>query len=162
MQRGFTLIELLMVVAVVGILAAITLSVSAGARERAARDRARAELAVIAAALEQYRAAYGAYPQVADDGAGLLAALSGELTPTGEPADRRPFLSLDGFALDETGARLVDPWQQPIFYQPFQPGVRSGFRLYSLGPDGDHLPPSAEGLLDENADENLDNVIHGR
>ena len=162
MLRAFSLIELLVVVAVVGILAALTLSISAGARERAAQERASAELAVIATALEQYRAAYGAYPQVNDDGVGLLSALSGRLTPSGAGDNRRPFLTLDGLSVDEGGTRLVDPWERPYFYAPYQSGIRAGYRLYSLGKDGRHQAPSVTGEIFENADENLDNVMVGR
>lgn len=155
---GFTLIELLVVIAVVGVLAALTLSISSGARERAARERARAELAVLATALERYRTDYGAYPQISGDPASLWQALSGRLSPSGAPDNRRPFATLSGLTLDEAGEYLIDPWGAAYHYQFFRSGVRSGFRLYSPGPDGRHLPPDTSGIINENADENLDNI----
>jgi type II secretory pathway pseudopilin PulG len=62
----------LVVIAVVAVLAAITLSISGGAREKAAQNRARSELAVLSTALERYRSVYGSYPQDEQDPEGLL------------------------------------------------------------------------------------------
>jgi len=62
-RRAFTLIELLTVIAIIGILAAITFGVVKGVEERAAIQRARTELAVISQALEAYKRLYGDYPQ---------------------------------------------------------------------------------------------------
>jgi len=155
---AFTLIELLVVIAVVGVLAAITLSISSGARERAARARAQAELAVLATALERYRGDYGAYPEVSMDPVGLLRALHGNLPPAGAADTRRPFITLAGLTLGEDETQLVDPWGQPYLYQAYRSGVRIGFQLYSAGPDGLHVPPAANGVIDESAHDNLDNV----
>ncbi len=63
---GFTLIEILIVVAIMAGLAAITLPTMHGARQRTAVARARAELAIVAQALENYRGLYGDYPQTGD------------------------------------------------------------------------------------------------
>jgi general secretion pathway protein G len=146
------LVELLVVIAVIGILAAITLNISSGARERAARDRAQAELAVLATSLERYRAAHGAYPHSPVNGRELLDALSGRLTPTGVADNRRPFITLAGLTLDDEQIQLIDPWGNPYIYQRYRSGVREGFFLYSAGPDG------ADDISDETADVNLDNV----
>ena len=155
---GFTLIEVLVVIAVVAILAAITLGISSGARDKAAQDRARSELAVLGTALERYRAAYGAYPQDEQNAAALYQALSGTRTPTGAVDDRAPFITLAGLVLSDAEDVIVDPWGQPYEYVPFMSGARRGFRLYSIGRDGKDAPPTSSGLLDESADENLDNI----
>jgi prepilin-type N-terminal cleavage/methylation domain-containing protein len=63
-NQGFTLIELLMVIAVILILAGITFGISRGVQNAQARTKAKAELAVIAQALEQYKSRYGDYPWI--------------------------------------------------------------------------------------------------
>jgi prepilin-type N-terminal cleavage/methylation domain-containing protein len=78
---GFTLIELLMVIAVIAILAGITFGVSRGVQNAQARAKAKAELAVIAQALEQYKARYGDYPRHDSDDADYPST-SGEVTST--------------------------------------------------------------------------------
>ncbi len=61
-QQGFTLIELLMVIAVILILAGITFGISRGVQNAQARTKARAELATISQAIEQFKSRYGDYP----------------------------------------------------------------------------------------------------
>lgn len=61
-RGGFTLIELLMVVAVILILASITFGISRGVQNAQARAKAKAELATISQALEQFKSQYGDYP----------------------------------------------------------------------------------------------------
>ena len=61
-----TLVELLAVLAVAGVLLAVSLGAATGLRERARRTRARAELAGLAQALESYRRQYGEYPLAGD------------------------------------------------------------------------------------------------
>ena len=63
-RGGFTLVELLTVIAIIGILSAITFGVVKGVNERAAIGQAKAELGTIAQALENYKRQYGDYPQV--------------------------------------------------------------------------------------------------
>lgn len=141
-RAGFTLIELLAVIVVIGILATLVLSVSVGAKNRAAVDRARSEMAVLGTALEAYRRIYREYPPEGE--AALLVALSGN-------DERMPFLDLGAFRLSEDGTVLVDPWENPYVYASESIGVRPGYRLYSLGPDG------REGNVD-GVDMDLDNV----
>jgi len=59
---AFTLMELLVVIAVMAILAGLTLAALGGVNERAARSRARAEITAIANALETHRSQRGSYP----------------------------------------------------------------------------------------------------
>jgi prepilin-type N-terminal cleavage/methylation domain-containing protein len=61
-RRAFTIMELLVVLAILAILASITLVVGRGVSERSRVTQARAEMAVLAAALEQYKQQYGDYP----------------------------------------------------------------------------------------------------
>lgn len=76
-KHGFTLIELLMVIAVIMILASITFGVFAGVKNAQSRTAAKAELAVIAQALEQFKLRNGDYPLV--DGAAAKAEANGKI-----------------------------------------------------------------------------------
>lgn len=96
---GFTLIELLLVIAVIGILAAITFGISRGVQNAQARAKAKGELVAIAQALEQYKARYGDYPWH-DSEDGDYPNSSGEITNT-----------MLLYAL--TGRQVLDPQQQP-------------------------------------------------
>ncbi|MEI8234549.1 MAG: type II secretion system protein GspG [Verrucomicrobiota bacterium] len=61
--RGFTLVELLVVISIITILAALTLSTVGYANKKAAMDRARAEIAGLEVALESYKVDNGDYPR---------------------------------------------------------------------------------------------------
>lgn len=73
---AFTLVELLSAIAIVALLAAIAFGAVRGARERANIARARADLAALAAALEEFKRLYGDYPQLGEFG-------QAPVTPTG-------------------------------------------------------------------------------
>jgi len=60
--EGFTLIELLIVIAIIAILAALTLNTAGFIQKKAARSRAETEIAALSAALESYKADNGDYP----------------------------------------------------------------------------------------------------
>ena len=65
-DAGVSLIELLTVIAVIGILCTFTISAVRGAKERANHGRARAELAALVTALEEFKRLYGDYPQTGE------------------------------------------------------------------------------------------------
>lgn len=132
------MLEVLVVIAAVAVIASIVLAAGNGSHERARISRARAELAIIAKGLEDYRAAHGDYPQVLpglSPESALWAALSGSATARSR---------VDRHLLSEAevaGERLwIDPWGTPYVYRYRGPAapewVRQGYVLLSLGPSG--------------------------
>ncbi len=119
-HRGFSLIELLTVVAIVGILAAITIPALSGARDSANRAKTKAQFHQWAAAMELYRQEYGFYPNVASNGKVDTARFAAELTGrtlTGQPlgldfGNRKGirFYTLAAEELDGDGLHLVDAY----------------------------------------------------
>jgi prepilin-type N-terminal cleavage/methylation domain-containing protein len=61
--KSFTLVELLVVIAIIAILAALTLAAAEAVMTHAARSRAFSEIQAMTAALENYKADNGIYPQ---------------------------------------------------------------------------------------------------
>jgi prepilin-type N-terminal cleavage/methylation domain-containing protein len=141
-QQGFTLIELLMVIAVILILAGITFGISRGVQNAQARAKAKAELATISLAIEQFKSRYGDYPWhkqgEVDTNKTLLFALTGRLV-LGDPdpqdsknetkaliIDTQNQIDANPKFLDDTKfstslingetTNLLDPWGQPYMY----------------------------------------------
>ena len=145
-QQGFTLIELLMVITVILILAGITFGISRGVQNAQARTKAKAELATISQAIEQFKSRYGDYPwhqggggDSTDNNKMLLYALTGRMvladpSPTDNTTeieaieitdeaqiDKNPkFLDDSKFSTTKTGqltTNLLDPWGNPYVYR---------------------------------------------
>lgn len=118
--KAFTLIELLTVIAIIGILSAITFGAVRAVRERAKISQARTELATLSAALGNFKRQYGDYPQTGDlnlagvNGppdlgsistndaqAALFNALAGKLGPKLDPlSGGKVFIELAKFTLE--------------------------------------------------------------
>ena len=162
---GFTLVELMVVIFVILVLAGITFGISRGVQNAQARAKVKAELAVIAQSLEQFKSTYGDYPRIettseegnADD---LLRALSGYQILERNTAGvivmrdvgtaRKSFLNPDKVRTsrtvpadsEPTTQYFIDPWGNPYvyIYNRTDGGGGSwdnfGYVLFSSGPDG--------------------------
>lgn len=118
-QRAFTLIEVLVVVAILGILAAIVVPRIMDRPDEAKRVAAKADVGAIVQSLKMYRLDNGFYPST-DQG---LAALVQRPTSNPQPSSWKPYLD-----------RLPkDPWGSD--YQYLNPGVRGEIDVFSLGAD---------------------------
>ena len=120
-SRGFTLIEVLVVVAILGILAAIVVPRIMDRPDEAKRVAAKADVAAIVQALKLYRLDNGNYPTTDQ---GLIALVQ---KPTTAPIP--PNWKQGGY-LDKLPR---DPWGSD--YQYLSPGVRGEIDVFSLGAD---------------------------
>jgi len=121
-EAGFTLIEVMVVIVIIGLLATVVMINVLPSQDRAMKEKARADVAVLEQAIETYRLEIMAFPTTAEG----LSAL------TAPPAGlARPDRYRDGGYI----RRLPqDPWGNP--YQYAYPGEHGRFDVYSLGADG--------------------------
>lgn len=118
-HRGFTLIEVLVVVAILGILAALVVPRIMDRPDEAKRVAAKADVNALVQSLKMYRLDNGFYPST-DQG---LLALVQRPTTNPQPQNWKPYLD-----------RLPkDPWGSD--YQYLTPGQHSEIDVYSLGAD---------------------------
>ena len=109
-HRGaFTLIELLVVVAVIAILAGLTLTIMGGVQRKSASSRAKAEVASIAAAIDSYYLDNSAYPPMDPGTINSTEALYTALCPTGSG---KVYLEPQATMVQTNGTRrsFIDPW----------------------------------------------------
>lgn len=117
---GFTLLELLIVIALIGVLAAIGLPRYADYRERMKVNDAVRDIGVIAAKLSMYAMANAGYPESLTQ--------IGWTQPDPWGNDYR-YLAMAGATV---GQKRKDRSLHPL---------NSDFDLYSMGPDGRSVPP---------------------
>ena len=118
-QRGLTLIEILVVVAILGMLAALVVPNVIGQGERARVDLARTNMQSIANALDMYRMDNSRYPTTQE---GLRALVE-------RPSSARNW-NPEGYLREVPR----DPWGNE--YRYISPGSSGPFDLYSLGANG--------------------------
>jgi len=113
-QKGFTLIELLIVVAIIGIIAAIAIPNLINAVHRGRQKRTMADLRTIATAIMSYNTDFQFYPKSVT---GQMSNLNSYLTPTYIQVipDR-------------------DGWSNPMYVLTDTQGVQ--YTIYSMGKDG--------------------------
>lgn len=118
--QGFTLIELMLVVTVIAILAGLTLAAMSGINQRAARDRAKGEIAAIVNAIESYKIQTGAYPT--NMGTNIVYTnISGYLSSA---------------KFDTNNGLILDPYGKEYGYRLPGTSNRASFDVYSMGADG--------------------------
>jgi general secretion pathway protein G len=119
--RGFTLVEIALVVAILGVLAALASSGWRGYRERALKASAITTMRSISSAIDAFAAAAGRHPtDLAEIGMDSL------LDPW-----HRPF-QYTNLAITPKGK-----WRKDRFLVP----INSTYDLWSMGPDGKSVPP---------------------
>lgn len=161
---AFTLLELLGVIALITVLSGLVIGVGGRASASGRTARAKAELAAIGAALEDYRRTHGDYPRTDDEGQ-LLRALLGQRGPASDVGIEGRAL-LDTARLTITGNVLVDPWGRAyvfVYKVPAAAWTNPGFVLYSIGPDGsENSTLLAGGFPDVTTTPNADNIHANR
>jgi len=120
-SRGFTLVELLVVIVIIGLLGTIVAINVFGALGTSNVAKAKADIATLESALDQYRLDNLTYPSTSD---GLNALLSPP------PGLAQPERYRQGGYIKKLPN---DPWGQP--YQYAAPGRKGAFDIYSLGAD---------------------------
>lgn len=189
---AFTLLELLAVIAIIAVLTGIVIGVGRRATETGRVARAKAELAVLSAALESYKRQHGDYPQTgavpndahasapasADAPGILFNALAGKRGPrvTLTSLDGRAQVELAKFTLQEPAAlptagntaqtanAFVDPWGRRYLYA-YRTGTawtNPAYMLWSAGGDGADAGLTAQGFIDVAPVANADNLYANR
>ena len=154
---SFTLVEILTVVAIIGILAGMTLGITSYVGERNREVQTQTTIKMLEMALEQYKTKYGSYPKFFQPGNNLntpIFRLPWEHDPSDPPdeltalfndvsfdiSDGKNYItSIKGINIhidiDNEEVWLLDGWGYPIVY--VYPGIfnRTKYDLGSAGPD---------------------------
>jgi len=162
---GFTLIELLVVMAIIAILAALSMGAFTYAQQAAARNKTTASLAAIKAGLEGYKEKFGEYPQptTKDYSTGFVQGSGAQMlyqAITGDGTDAIQLTVQDGGASDgevlgaEKEKSINSNLPPALIYPPrltMKPGMSGprflvdGFGrpfLYVKAPDPDAINPT--------------------
>ena len=121
-EQGFTLVEVMVVIVIIGLLATVVMMNVLPSQDRAMKEKARADVAVLEQAVETFRLENLSFPTSEQ---GLQALVSPP------PGLSRPDRYREGGYV----RRLPqDPWGNP--YQYRYPGEHGRFDVWSFGADG--------------------------
>jgi prepilin-type N-terminal cleavage/methylation domain-containing protein len=164
-QAGFSLMELIVVVAIIVVLAGLSLRGYSLITQKSARTKADVQVKLLAKELQEYHADNRSYPVNAD--------------PNGERGDEVLYKALywDGYEARDSGgkiyvkeldptyntkggqawmqgtqaqARIVDPWGNYYRYRTGEQAINPDFDLWSVGPDKKTNPdPKHKDSLDD-------------
>ncbi len=119
-RAAFTLIELLLVIAILGILAALIVPKFAGRTEQAKDAAAKSDIASLGTVLDAYEVDNGSYPRGSSGLNDLINA------PRDAQNWRGPYIK----------ELKMDPWGNAYLYEYPGKNNPTGFDLSSMGPDG--------------------------
>ncbi|MFN4175682.1 type II secretion system major pseudopilin GspG [Phenylobacterium sp.] len=121
-EAGFTLVEVMVVIVIIGLLATVVMINVLPSQDRAMREKARADVAVLEQAVETFRLENLSFPTTEQGLQALVAAPQGLARP-------------DRYREGGYVRRLPqDPWGNP--YQYRYPGEHGRFDVWSYGADG--------------------------
>ncbi len=126
---AFTLIELLVTITVIALLAGLTLAAVGGVNQKATRDKAKAEIAAISNALEQFKSVRDDYPTNSDTNNFYPIVL------TNNGNSIQPFFVANKIETNSSN-QLLDPYGGTYLYR--KPGTKNpaSFDVFSKGKDG--------------------------
>ena len=164
-QAGFSLMELVVVVAIIAVLAALTLGAFNFVNQNKARSTAKIQIDLLSKTIQEYHADNRAYPVNTDANGergdevlykalyweGLEAKDSGgkiylgELDPENNAKGGQAWMQGK-----DAQARIVDPWGNFYLYRTGEQAINPDFDLWSKGPDGKTNPdPKHKDSLDD-------------
>lgn len=138
MRNGFTLVEMLVVIAIIGVLAGVTVIGYRPVMHDMRVRRARADCATLETACKTYRSYAHEWPEGADQ-----SDILGKLTSPIDTADlgrEPPLEDLKKSQTDDQG-RMIDPWGSPYVIE----FPEAAILIYSPGLDGESDMGHSEG-----------------